>query len=183
MLFTLLEPLEGVRLLGQESRNFGGFDIDVTACERNGVPEVLVRLHNATDKPAWWTPNGGWTSSGSWSVIRDGAGGGFMHSIGCSPPYGESDRKPTAAELVGWLVMPGEYRFYQTSYEGAGWDDALDAEELGPILNWSTTFDLSLPVWDEPELYDGVWVNMVFEVKIGEGDGGFKLDLRGKQRH
>ena len=104
LLFSLFPQLEGLRFLGQETGNFGGFDADVTAFERDGIPGVLLRVQNSSDKIAWWDKRGEWTSSSSWSVYREGnSSDGFSVHLGCSPPYswGESPSPQTDFSHAG----------------------------------------------------------------------------------
>jgi len=196
LLANLLAPLEGVRLLGQENGNFGGFDADVTAYERNGVPEILVRLHNDTDKPAWWETHGGWRTADSWTVTyengSDIGGEGAIASVGCSGSeiWGEGlsevqlERRfpPSPGQLERWIVRPGEYRFFCPSFVHNPFFDEVGQEDvqLGRMLAWSVWLDMPLPVWDKPRVDRGVWVAMTFIVHVETVDGGFKLELRGK---
>lgn len=195
-LANLLEPLEGVRLLGQETGNFGGFDADVTAYERNGVPEILVRLHNATEKQAWWETHGAWRQADSWSVtyehgIELGGAGGIV-LIGCNggevwrnditDPKPVRDYAPSSGQLQRWSVAPGEYRFFKPTFvHNPYWDDIDKVDvDLGKKLAWDVELDMPLPVWEKPKWERRIWVLMTFEVKIDSVAGGFALDLRGK---
>ncbi|PCJ55810.1 MAG: hypothetical protein COA70_01665 [Planctomycetota bacterium] len=195
-LLSLFPQLEGVRFLGQETGNFGGFDADVTAYERNGVPEILVRLHNGSEKPAWWDSQGNWRTADSWRITYEngsdiGGEGGIAHT-GCSGSeiWGaglttlqlERDFPPSPAQLQRWLVQPGEYRFFRPTFvrnpffDDADWGDV----DLGKMLAWTVQLDMPLPVWEQPKVDRVNWVEMTFYVDIDLVDSGFKLDLRGK---
>ena len=166
MLLAMLEPLEDVRLLAQESVDFGVTKAQVTVFERDGIPTVLLRVTNQHSQAVWWKQEGGWGSRSHWS-LRYGEKGSRGSVAGGHGRRGDSNRVPTEEELAAWRVAPGAVIFKEWSCRPSLVEKKDEEGQLVEIQEWSTSKSFAIPT-ASPQTHYGqaetlaefdVWVN------------------------
>lgn len=166
MLLAFMEPLEGVRFLGQESVDFGVTKAEVTVFERDGIPTVLLRVTNHQEQAVWWKQEGGWGSRSQWS-LKYGEMGSMGSREGGHGRRGDSNRAPTEEELAAWRVAPGAVIFKEWSCRPSLLEKKDEEGQPVNIQEWSTRRSFAIPT-ASPQSHYGqaetfvefdVWVN------------------------
>lgn len=157
----LCESALGVRLLGQRQGQLGPLHAEITVYEKDGLPNIILRLHNATEQDVWWAGSSSNTQrqGGNWTYAFADGGYGGRGGTGTSCRSGQSkqDRPPTEEELATWRFPPGSSRFVWFSPPSHLLYADANPQQRREFLRWGTQFQVKKPVLVKPTRYNPPW--------------------------